>query len=72
MGDVLSIVLSPKIPGYFALKLSSFTCLQLSSTITQQAWNQGSKGIRQLMIHKITPSLDYNSWLKRLNTQLYE
>ena len=23
-----------------------------------------------LMIHKITPSEDYNSWLKRLNAQL--
>ena len=24
------------------------------------------------MIHKILPSLDYNKWLKRLNTQLNE
>ena len=23
-----------------------------------------------MMIHKITPSVDYNYWLKRLNTQL--
>ena len=25
-----------------------------------------------MMIHKITPSLDYNWWLKRLDTQLYK
>ena len=40
---------------------------------------QGSKGIRQwpvncctspLIIHQITTSLDYNQWLKRLDTQL--
>ena len=39
---------------------------------------QESKGIRQwlinlitflMMIHKITPSVVYNKWLKRLNTQ---
>ena len=24
------------------------------------------------MIHKTTPSMDYNVWLKRLETQLYE
>ena len=42
------------------------------------AQSQGSKRIRQwpinkyissLMIHKITPSIDYNQWLKRLDTQ---
>ena len=26
----------------------------------------------KLMIHKITPSIDYNYWLRRLITQLYE
>ena len=39
-----------------------------------------SKGIRQsktdhhtsLMSHKIIPSVDYNYWLKRLDTQLNE
>ena len=25
-----------------------------------------------MMIHKITPSVDYNQWLKRLYTQLIE
>ena len=25
-----------------------------------------------MMIHKIIPSRDYNQWLKRLDTQLYE
>ena len=25
-----------------------------------------------MMIHKITPSVDYNYWLKRLDTQLNE
>ena len=43
--------------------------------ITQK--KQESKGIRQclinistspMIIHKITPSVDYNQWLKRLNT----
>ena len=36
---------------------------------------QGSKGIRQwsmFKIHKITHSVDYNWWLKRLDTQLNE
>ena len=42
---------------------------------------QESKGIRQLpinlctstmIIHKITPSIDYNLWFKRLDTQLNE
>ena len=40
---------------------------------------QGSKGISQwpknlcifqMAIHKITPAVDYNQWLKSLNTQL--
>ena len=26
----------------------------------------------QMMIHKITPSVDYNKWLKRLDAQLNE
>ena len=43
--------------------------------------NQGSNGIgqwpinwctSQMTIHKITPSVDYNQWLKRFDTQLYE
>ena len=43
--------------------------------------NKGSKGIRQWLInkltspmikHKITPFLDYNKWLKHLDTQLNE
>ena len=25
-----------------------------------------------MMIHKITPSVDYHDWLKRLDTKLYE
>ncbi len=42
---------------------------------------QGSKGISQkddelmqipILIHKITPSIDYNWWLKRLDTDLIE
>ena len=42
-------------------------------------YNQGSNGIRQwtlirvkspMMIHKITPSVDYNKWLQHLDTQL--
>ena len=42
---------------------------------------QGFKGIRRwlkkimyipMMIHKITPTVDYNLWLKRLDTQLNE
>ena len=41
----------------------------------------GSKGIRQwpinwntsqIISHKITPFVDYNKWLKRLDTQLNE
>ena len=45
----------------------------------QTLYYQGSKGIRQwpincctspIMIHTITPSLDYNQWLKSLETQL--
>ena len=42
---------------------------------------QGSKGVRQwtinlctspMMIYKITPCVDINKWLKRLNTLLNE
>ena len=33
---------------------------------------QGSKGIRQWSIKKVTPSVDYNYWLKRLYAQLNE
>ena len=25
-----------------------------------------------MMVHKITPSVDYNQWLERLNTELNE
>ena len=47
--------------------------------IQENVNSQGSKGIRQwpinwgtslMMIHKITTSVDYNKWLKRLDTQL--
>ena len=43
--------------------------------------NQGAKGIRQclinlctspMIIHKITPSVDYDKWLKHLDNQLHE
>ena len=28
--------------------------------------------MRKMMVHKITPSLDYNKWLKRLDTHFNE
>ena len=58
----------------------NYSCSIKRSWDSGSAYFQGSKGIRQwpinwgtspMWIHKITPSLDYNKWLKRLDTQLY-
>ena len=53
--------------------------MKIHCTNKQSIKGQGSKGVRQwpinsytspMIIHKITPSVDYNKWLKRLDTQL--
>ncbi len=58
-----------------------FCNLLLKANRPHLVFYQGSKGIRQwpinwcncttpMMINKISPSVDYNHWLKRFNTQL--
>ena len=69
-----------QLTNYNCIVVSKFNMKMLYSHKCMRL-NQESKGIRQwpinlctspMMIHKITPSLDYNWWFKHLDTQLNE
>ena len=42
----------------------------MSTVLSLPAQKPGNWYISPMITHKITPSVDYNKWLKRLNTQL--
>ena len=74
---VLIFLPSQLLQGLILINLSLLQAHLLKSTLTMQ----GQAGIRQsainlytstMMIHTITPFVDYNNWLKRLDIKLNE
>ena len=74
-----SLILDKYLPRAYVPLLSNSHKYSIKQFKMSFGIGKGSKGIRQwpvnqctssMMIHKITHSVDFNKWLKRLSTQL--